>query len=130
MLNACLILISCQLIGELLREAFHLPVPGTVIGMFLLAAGLVLSDRGAEPKGMRGALERLSHTLISWMGLFFVPAGAGLIAQLNLLKQGWLPILSAVVGSTVLSIAATGLTMHFTSSPARVSLNPKREDQP
>jgi len=38
MLTAFLYLIGCQLIGELIREMFHLPIPGPVIGMFLLAA--------------------------------------------------------------------------------------------
>jgi putative effector of murein hydrolase LrgA (UPF0299 family) len=130
MLKAFLILIGCQLIGELLQKAFELPVPGPVIGMLLLTAGLVIRDRRAKPKAVKGALEHLSHTLISWMGLFFVPAGAGLIAQLGLLRQEWIPILGAVVGSTVLCIAATGLTMHFTSSFARAPAKPKLKNLP
>ena len=44
MLNAVMILIASQFTGELLEKMLHLPVPGPVIGMFLLAAALVLAD--------------------------------------------------------------------------------------
>ena len=49
MVNAILRLIGCQLASELMRDATHVPIPGPVIGMFLLAA--VLADRC----GMTGA---------------------------------------------------------------------------
>src|SRR5436305_180718 len=39
-LVAFLVLIGCQLVGELLRNALHLPLPGAVIGMLLYAAAL------------------------------------------------------------------------------------------
>jgi holin-like protein len=109
------ILIVFELLGEFLHAAFRVPVPGPVIGMFLLAAILILAEKSARPAvvATRVPLERLSHSLLSWMGLFFVPAGAGLVAEADLLKREWLPILAGVVGSTVLSILATGLAMHF-----------------
>jgi len=47
------------------------------------------------------------------MGLLFVPAGVGIIAEAGLLRQQWLPIVAALLGSTVLSIAVTGLVMHW-----------------
>jgi holin-like protein len=47
MLTAILCLIGCQLAGETVREVFHLPIPGPVIGMFLLAA--ILALRGGRP---------------------------------------------------------------------------------
>src|ERR1700729_3990216 len=88
MLNAVLILIACQFTGELLEKMLHLPVPGPVIGMFLLAAALILADgKGEHRGGPRGALERLSQTLISLMGLYFVPAGVGVITQAHLLRR-------------------------------------------
>jgi holin-like protein len=108
-------LIAFELLGELLHAAFHVPLPGPVIGMFLLAAVLILAEKSARPAivAAREPLERLSRPLLSWMGLFFVPAGAGLVAEADLLKHEWVPILAGVVGSTILSILATGLAMHF-----------------
>ena len=130
MLNAVLILIACQFTGELLEKMLHLPVPGPVIGMFLLAAALVLADgKGEHRGGPRGALERLSQTLISLMGLYFVPAGVGVITQAHLLRREWLPILCAVAGSTLLSIAVTGLAMRLTLGSVRTSI-PKDQESP
>ncbi len=117
MLTAFLCLIGCQLAGEILRQAFHLPIPGPVIGMFLLAGGLALRGRRSG-RAVPAALERSSETLIANMGLLFVPAGVGIITEIGLLRQQWLPIIAAVLGSTILSIAVTGLVMHWlTRSP-------------
>ena len=117
MLIALTSLIGCQLIGELIREIFHLPIPGPVIGMFLLAAALVL--RCSKPDGSPpSSLNATAETLIAYMGLLFVPAGVGVIAEGDLLREQWLPILAGVVGSTVISVAVTGLVMHWTTRPA------------
>jgi holin-like protein len=115
MLTALLSLIACQLIGELIRNACHLPIPGPVIGMFLLAAALAFHDRRRTPGAddTRASLEQTAETLIAHMGLFFVPAGVGIIAEAGLLRQEWLPIVAALFGSTLLSIAVTGLVMHW-----------------
>ncbi len=110
MLSAITILMGCQLVGEVLRDALDLPVPGPVIGMFLLAVILIARHKQAEP--VPRALATTSEALISCMGLLFVPAGVGLIAQVLVLRQEWLPILAGVVGSTLLSLAATGAVMH------------------
>jgi putative effector of murein hydrolase LrgA (UPF0299 family) len=118
---ALLILIGCQLIGELLRSVLRLPIPGPVIGMFLLAA--VLAGRqsgGRRQSGQSGdaaapsSLQRTADALIAHMGLLFVPAGVGVIAQAGLLRAQWFPIVAALVGSTLLSLIVTGLLMHWT----------------
>jgi holin-like protein len=113
---AFLILFACQLVGEALREILELPIPGPVIGMFLLAVALCLAERDKKRKASRGdkrlSLERTAETLISNMGLLFVPAGVGIIAEADLLRQEWLPIVAALVGSTLLSILVTGFVMH------------------
>ena len=115
--TAVLILIGCQLLGELIREAFSLPIPGPVVGMFFLAAVLVLRGRNTNNETTPSSLEKTAETLISHMGLLFVPAGVGIIAEAGLLRQEWLPIIAAVIGSTILSVAVTGLVMHWISRP-------------
>ena len=79
--------------------------------MFLLAAILAVRSRKVG-RPIPPALDRTAETLISLMGLLFVPAGVGLIAEAHLLREEWLPILAALLGSTVLSIAVTGFVMH------------------
>jgi len=125
MLFALLCLIGCQLIGELAREVFHLPMPGPVIGLFLLATILVIRGGKAE-RPVPPALEKTAETLIAVMGLLFVPAGVGVLAEAELLRQEWLPIIVALFGSTVLSIAVTGLVMHLAMQHAERT-NPHAE---
>ena len=110
MLLAVLVLLGCQLVGEASREVLGLPVPGAVVGMFLLA--IVLACRGRGPGSVPIALETTADMLISIMGLLFVPAGVGIIAEAPLLGQQWIPILAAVIGSTVLSLVVTGFVMN------------------
>ena len=111
MLEGLLALIGCELAGELIREALHAPVPGPVVGLFLLATLLALRGRGTAVPVPDG-LDRASKALIGTMGLLFVPAGVGIITELRLLLQDWLPIVLAVLGSTVASLAVTGLVLH------------------
>lgn len=110
MVAAFALLIACQLIGELLRTALHLPLPGPVIGMVLLTGLLV--RRGVAPEAPLG---RVADGLIGTMGLLFVPAGVGIIAQFGLLRQDWLPILAGLVVSTISGLVVTGLVMHHAS---------------
>lgn len=113
MLTAFLSLIACQLAGELIRQAFHLPIPGPVLGMFLLAALLASRKSAGSDAAVPRHLDRLAAALIGSMGLLFVPAGVGIIAQGELLRQAWLPLAAGVVGSTIIGIITTGAVMHW-----------------
>jgi holin-like protein len=126
MIVAIFTLLVCELIGELLRSALDLPIPGPVIGMLLLAAGLAVRDRGREPVAAAPspALDRTAGALVKHMGLLFVPAGVGIIAEADLLRQEWLPILAGLVGSTVLSLGVTGLVMHRLSRAKLLGATP------
>ena len=123
MIRALCILLGCELAGEGLRLAAHLPVPGPVIGMLLLTAGLLVRsgmDR-AESRASADASELapLANGLISHMGLLFVPAGVGVIAQLAVLEAQWLPILAGLVGSTLVSLIVTAAILQRSlSGPA------------
>ena len=109
---ALLILVGCQLLGELARQAFLLPVPGPVIGMFLLAVTLILRSKVSKNTKTPAPLKATAEMLIANMGLLFVPAGVGIIAEAGLLEQDWLPIAAALIGSTILSLFVTALVMH------------------
>ncbi len=109
MLNAFAALIGAQLTGELLRQLFHLPLPGSVIGMFILAIGLLLRR---DIQSHSAELTNVANTLITNMGLLFVPAGVGIVAEGDLLRHYWFPILVGLVFSTVLGLLVTGLVMH------------------
>jgi len=105
MLEALTIVLTCQLVGELIVVGTGLPLPGPVVGMVLLFSGLMI--RGAVPEG----LGQVATTLLQNLSLLFVPAGVGVMTHLSLLESEWLPISVALVVSTLLTIAVTGLAM-------------------
>ncbi len=112
-LRSFLTLLLFQIIGTTLQTALHIPVPGAVLGMALLAAWLLLRRRTPDP-----ALTATAKTLLSWFGLLFVPAGVGVITFLPLLRASWLPIAVALIGSTLLALVATGTLMQRLRSRA------------
>ena len=116
MLKSFAILLGCQLVGEFLHRIFSLWVPGPVIGMFLLALLLV-----GKPSALSDPLVSTTRRLLQCLGLLFVPAGVGVIGNLNLIGREWIPILVGLVGSTFLSLFVTAYVMHWTSSPSKVA---------
>ncbi len=105
MIESLALILLCQLAGEVLVRLTHLPVPGPVIGMGLLFAGLVM--RG----GPSQKLESTADALLSHLSLLFVPAGVGIMQHLNLILSQWLPISAALVVSTALTIGVTAWLM-------------------
>jgi holin-like protein len=114
---ALAVLVGLQFVGEALRQTLHLPLPGPLIGMVLLTMLLVArGSAGAAPeRAIPPSLLSAADGLIVNMGLLFVPAGVGIIAELDVLRRGWLPILVGLVVSTVLGLIVTGLVMHHVS---------------
>lgn len=112
MLGYVTLIFACQLAGELTVVAIGLPLPGPVVGMALLFLGL--SVKGSVPED----LGKVGDTLLNHLSLLFVPAGVGVMAHGALLGRDWLSLSVALVVSTVLTIAVTGLLM------ARLSPSP------
>ncbi len=106
MIGAVAALLVCQLTGEILARALGWPVPGPVLGLMLLFGWLL--GRHGEDGDPPAALENVTETLLSHLGLLFVPAGVGVVLYLPLLAQSWLPIGLAILVGTVAGAAATG----------------------
>jgi holin-like protein len=105
MLGYLTLIFGCQLAGELIAVATGWPVPGPVIGMALLFAGLLV--RGRIPTGLGVA----SDGLLGNLSLLFVPAGVGVMQHAGLIGRELLPISVALVVSTLLTIGVTGAFM-------------------
>ncbi len=99
------LLLLAQLLGTLLASWLGLPIPGPVLGMALLALGLLLAKR--VPHGLKTA----AGGLLKHMPLFFIPAGVGVIVLQDQLRAAWLPLVAAIIGSTLLALAVTALVM-------------------
>ena len=105
MLGALTVLLACQLVGEALARAAYLPLPGPVIGLVLLL-GILLARRGVSPP-----LRTTSQGLLANLGLLFVPAGVGVITQLDALGRDWLAVVASLLVSTAAGLLATGWVM-------------------
>ena len=111
MLRALTVLVLCQFIGEVVARAVGLPLPGPVVGLILLLVILMLR------KGPDEALRDTSNGLLRHLSLLFVPAGVGIVTQLDALARDWLPILVAILVSTALGLAVTGWLMQRLGKP-------------
>ncbi len=105
MLGAITAIFCCQLAGELIVAATHLPVPGPVIGMVILLAGLIA--KGSVPEQIAAA----GDALLKNLALLFVPAGVGVMLHIALIGREALAISTALVVSTLATIAVTALVM-------------------
>ena len=106
MLDALLVLLGLQLVGELVVRLLHWPLPGPVLGMALLWLGLLLRPRWAE------AIKPTAQGFLQHLSLLFVPAGVGVMLHLNRLGDEALAIGVALVLSTLIGMAVTAWTVH------------------
>jgi holin-like protein len=104
-LGALTLLLLYQLAGEVIVQVFALPIPGPVIGMALLFATLVI--RGGVPDGLRNT----ASNLLQHLSLLFVPAGVGVMVHFARLGDEWPAIVGALVVSTLVTLAVTGLVL-------------------
>lgn len=89
--------------GEFISYFIDGFIPDSVIGMVLLF--LALAFKVVKPNKVK----KLSTLLTENMGLFFLPAGVGLMNSLGIISQYWVVIVTASVVSTILVIASVAL---------------------
>ena len=104
-LAAITTLLVYQLVGEVLVQFFALPVPGPVVGMFLLFLSLWVKRSIPEE------LHATANTILQHLSLLFVPAGVGVMVHFARVSGEVVPIVVAILASTALAIAASALTM-------------------
>jgi holin-like protein len=103
MLPAFAALLICQLAGEAAVRATGLPLPGPVVGMALLFALMLM--RAPLPQ----ALNPTADGILKHLSLLFVPAGVGVVQQLDRLGHDGLRLVAVIVVTTVISLAVTAL---------------------
>ena len=87
-------------LGECIARLTGDYVPGSVIGMVLLFVALQTKLIKEEQ------VDAPAKALTGNMALFFIPAGVGLMAQMDVVLANWWVILVAVAVSSVLVIAS------------------------
>ena len=107
MIRGFALLLLCQLVGEAVARGLSIPVPGPVLGLVLLVAGLEWAKRSARQAA--ADVERVSDGLLSVLALLFVPAGVGVVQHLELITRHGFGLVLALVGSTALTLLVTVL---------------------
>lgn len=105
MLFGIFVLITCQLAGEIIANAMTLPIPGAVIGIVLLT--ILLAGADFFPKRGRHAstrVEKAGNGLLACLGLFFIPAGVGIIDHLDLVLEHGLPLALVLIVSILATL--------------------------
>ncbi|MCB0181383.1 MAG: CidA/LrgA family protein [Anaerolineae bacterium] len=105
MVNAIIILLSFQLIGEIIIRTFSLPVPGPVVGMLLLFVAMLWRD------ALVARVEETAQYILQNLTLLYVPAAVGVVVHLHLLQTEGLAIIITLVVSTLITISVTSLSM-------------------
>ena len=100
MLQTLGLLLACQLIGEVVVRGLGLSLPGPVLGLALLL--LLLRLRPAVAETLRPAI----GVILANLSLMFVPAGVGVIGNIEVLSKDWLALLIILALSTLLAMLA------------------------
>jgi putative effector of murein hydrolase LrgA (UPF0299 family) len=98
-----------QSLGELISQFLLPTLPGPVIGLVLLVAWLVIR------KGVNAELALVADGFSQYLGLLFVPAAVGVVLFLPQLKANALAIISALIGSVILTIASSAIVARLLS---------------
>lgn len=107
MLDTFIKLLIFQVLGEASVFLLSIPIPGAVAGMLLLLVFMVIRG-GREEK-----LAHSSERLLRHMTLLFIPSAVGITLHLDRLRAEWLPILAALVASTLVTVIVTAVVANW-----------------
>jgi len=93
------------LLGEAISIFLPIPFPGTILSMIILFLLLLFRVIKVEH------IQQKADFLLKNMAFFFIPAGVGIISGIDLIRSSILPLIIVVVVTTVLTFAATALTV-------------------
>ncbi|MCJ8521220.1 putative effector of murein hydrolase LrgA (UPF0299 family) [Pseudorhizobium tarimense] len=105
MLRGLAALLFFQLLGESLVFLTGVPVPGPVVGLVLLFL-VLLALRGRWRETV-AAVEAAAGALLGNLGLFFVPAGVGVVALWGVVQDEGGAIAAVLVLSAIFTLAVT-----------------------
>jgi len=107
MLISLFVIAACYFVGEAIGHVLPLPLPGPIVGLFLLL--LVFKLRPALFSLMAGHIP----ALLSHLALLFLPATVGIMVSYKLLDGYWPAVITAVIVSTILSLLAGILVFRY-----------------
>ncbi len=98
-------IISFTYLGELISHGFHLPIPGSVIGMVLLFLALYFNLLKVKH------VDTVGQFLLDNLSIFFLPAGVGIMVYFPVIKDTWWLLLLITLIVTAFTIGVVGFTV-------------------
>jgi len=111
-------LAAIWLLADFAVRAFHLPVPGGVVGLLILLA--LLFCGGVAPRWVKAGAD----WLLSDMLLFFIPAAVAAVQYGGLFREdGWRLALVVVFGTLMVMVAVAFAVEQASKLERRLELN-------
>jgi putative effector of murein hydrolase LrgA (UPF0299 family) len=113
MIASLSLILLCQLVGEAIVRGLGLPLPAPVIGLMLLLLLLLArdwTDLLARGPLKNQQLEATAKGMLAHLSLLFVPAGVGVVQQLDLVAAHGIAIVAVLAGSVLITLLVTVAT--------------------
>ncbi len=104
-LRQLLIILGVWLVSEVLSRLLSLPIPGNVLGMFIML--ILLGTRAVKVT----QVSEVSNFFLENISLFFIPSVAAIIIYYKQIQNQVVQVLVALVVSSVLVFLVTGYTV-------------------
>ncbi|MDX8336642.1 MULTISPECIES: CidA/LrgA family protein [Cetobacterium] len=102
-----LIIFGITYSGVLISQLFSLPIPGTIMGMFILLTLLIIKVLKVEN------IEKTSNFILGNMLFLFLPPAVKLLNYIDVLKGGFFRIIFLIVLTTAITMGTTGFVVNF-----------------
>jgi len=102
-----MILFVISLIGEGISSFFHLPIPGSIIGLIILFLALQFKWLRTRHVNMVG------NFLLANMTILFLPPAVGIMEKFDVIAPYLLPIVLIVFFAAVINIILIALVVQF-----------------
>ena len=115
MLRSLFIIFFYQLLGEAIQKFFEINIPGPVIGLILLLLTFIFfSKKFTQSKKIIKEISTISHQIINYLSLLFVPIGVGVVMHINYLGDNLFIIFSIIIIGTLATLVFTAIVMEKT----------------
>ena len=102
-----MIIFMISLVGEGISSVFHLPVPGSIIGLVLLF--LALQFKLLRLRHIR----MVGNFLLANMTILFLPPAVGIMDKFQVIAPYLLPIILIVLGAIVLNVCVIAVVVQL-----------------
>ncbi|MDR0199233.1 MAG: CidA/LrgA family protein [Streptococcaceae bacterium] len=102
-----LIILLFSFVGEILSDALHLPIPGSIIGMILLFLALQTGLLKVKQ------VDTVGNFMLNNMTILFLPAGVGILAKWPLISHFWWQIVVIILVALIVNVFILGKVTEF-----------------